>query len=318
MDSKDFRRLWEFSPEASSFSTLIFTGERCPSLFFSLLLPLWGRKLGITFQNYNLSEDDLDHQLGGLAMSFLGQSCWYWLGDCSSLKPEYAKKVLLWSESYQGPHRCVFFIKSSSRAPLAQGKHSLVIPCLEFVDRNWYEECADFLFPDNEGQKLRIPSSVPLTRMTIDEACTIMRYQSLMGGGDQAFWKSWVPRLLSPDRSLFTLSQYFFAGDQSAFMASWNAVRGDYPPEFWIVFWSEQVWQAYGVLAGLQPGATPQRQPGSRLPFSFLQKDWKRHSVRGLASLHNALYSFDHSLKNGAGEFGLDALLARFLLSVRQ
>src|SRR5205807_225901 len=108
--------------------------------------------------------------------------------------------------------------------------------------------------------------------------------------------------------------QYFFSKQKSNFFSLWGELRLQYPDEFWVVFWSEQLWQAIVFCEeASRNGAARAKSLVNRLPFSFMQKDWQSYKNDELISAHDFLYSIDYSLKNSAGTFGIDLFVHKFI-----
>ena len=151
-------------------------------------------------------------------------------------------------------------------------------------------------------------------KMTLDQACMLMQYISVMGDVSYESVRGLLQRVVVPDHSLFVLSQHFFAKDQEAFFKLWKQVEPEFPIEFWIPYWSEQLWQASLFVMQVQElGPIGAKKGVTRLPFSFLQRDWKKYGVRELCAAHTFLYGVDFGLKNGYAEHGLELFLAQFL-----
>ena len=49
------------------------------------------------------------------------------------------------------------------------------------------------------------------------------------------------------------------------------------------------------------------------MPFSFIQRDWRKISLDELRYAHQALYDFDYNFKNGASIYSLEAVYHTFL-----
>jgi hypothetical protein len=56
------------------------------------------------------------------------------------------------------------------------------------------------------------------------------------------------------------------------------------------------------------------KKVGFRLPFSFMQRDWKKTSVHELIQAHDCIYALDYGLKNG-GEFWMELFYTKFFES---
>ena len=58
------------------------------------------------------------------------------------------------------------------------------------------------------------------------------------------------------------------------------------------------------------------RKMSYRLPFSFIQKDWKNTSLNELSSLHSMIYDIEWRIKNGGSEEHFDLLFYTFFKSL--
>jgi hypothetical protein len=148
--------------------------------------------------------------------------------------------------------------------------------------------------------------------MSVDAACLLIRYGMLLGSSVDQFLSQWLPQLISPEQSLFIVSQLLFAKDAKAFFHYWTSIKSEYPDIFWTVYFSEQMWRA----AQFVEAATKKSDVKAlsfRLPFSFIKKDWQKTSVLELSKAHQALYEVDHALKNGHGTYSLDLFCLQFL-----
>ena len=143
-----------------------------------------------------------------------------------------------------------------------------------------------------------------------------MGYQSVIGRKSEAFFAQWLSKIITPNKSLFSLSQYLFARQSQAFLQQWKALKDDFPDEFWIAYWSEQLWQAaLFVMRAKAQGYDAAKRGAFRLPFSFINKDWQKHNEQSLVAAHDALYKLDYNLKNSAGGHGLELWYAIFFAS---
>ena len=126
--------------------------------------------------------------------------------------------------------------------------------------------------------------------------------------------QTWFEKIVVPEESLFSLAQFFFARKKDAFFKVWLNLKDEYNGAFWTTFWSEQLWKAYHVVSLRKEGNfAAAKQMESRLPFSFLQKDWKTFDAKELSHAHDFLYSIDHRLKNGLSDNGLEIFYHGFM-----
>jgi hypothetical protein len=288
----------------NSQSLLCFYGPQYPGLFFSQFF-IRARNNGLRLTTLPVEEIEFSVFSAATQMSFLGQTSLFWcpgLVDCTAAKK---KELIAYLEKYVGPNRILVWSDSTL------GKSSVEFPA--HVDQKLFKELWQLLYPDT----LLLEESFTnffRNKMTLswDAACMIIHYMQVFDNQD-AMSANFLKKIIEPERSLFTLSQYFFA-KQSEFLELWQAIETAFPPEFWIAFWSEQLWQAaLFVDQVLQVGPQAARKGINRLPFSFMQKDWKGYTVRELCAAHNFLYSVDYGIKNGHATNGLELFLFKFI-----
>ena len=108
-----------------------------------------------------------------------------------------------------------------------------------------------------------------------------------------------LDRIVAPDYSLFMLSTFFFGKKKKSFFALWLGVKDLYPEAFWTSYWSEQIFRAYGYSQyAKRQDFTKAKKIGYRLPFSFIQKDWRSVEQSALVKAHQSIYSADWHAKN--------------------
>ncbi len=152
--------------------------------------------------------------------------------------------------------------------------------------------------------------------LTLSDALLLGQYQLLVGRNGQQFLTQWLDRLVDQKPSLFSLSEYLFARDATRFYALWHEIGLQYVREFWVVYWSEQLLQALTFIgAASKEGAVAARKQVTRLPFSFMNTDWRTWSVAQLAALHDELYAADYHAKHGGIIQGLDIFYANMLMT---
>ena len=93
-------------------------------------------------------------------------------------------------------------------------------------------------------------------------------------------------------------------------------MKNHYAPEFWIAFFSEQLWQASIYVQYVsQNNAAEGRKYAYRLPFSFFQKDYKKYTLEQFARAHDFLYAIDHGTKNGSASDGIELFIHAAFMS---
>lgn len=251
--------------------------------------------------------------MASLETTFLGMRSVYWLKNISDVPASSHKQWFSYVSNYQGPHCIIFFIDASDAATMDD-----IITIPPAVDKQLFTQLFIFFAGSSGAQRAHSAIQALYTRHTtvpLDTACALIRYLLLMGNQYQLFLDTWLDAFIIPETSLFTLSQHFFARSPQKFLAVWKTIAPSYAEQFWIAFWSEQLWRAYHVVDCLQNSRFVEAKSLSyRLPFSLMQQDWKKLSLHELHHAHNFLYTIDGALKNGGNQGALDLFYSKFFL----
>lgn len=286
------------------YSVILFKSDVNCYIFFEEFF----KKFKVVFsEKININSIELTEQSFGsivqiLEMSFLGQRYFYNIKVAES-DVKLIARFNKYLQTYNGPHTIFFVSKLSSNS---FKENILIIDFPSILNFQEYVFVYNFLYSEQPESSFVKALFSKKSNFTLDEFCLIIKYQKVVGKNFDIFFKDYFYLLLSPDHSLFLLSQYLFAKQPKLFFDALSKLEKLYPPEFWIVFWSEQIWQSiifinhvnnYGIMAA--------KTVVSRLPFSFINKDWKRHNIPELVLAYEALYKFDYNFKNGASSMGL-------------
>lgn len=269
---------------------------------------------------YDIAAHERSMLEGALSISFLGQSSIYVIYAGAESNGKFDTQFLDFLTTYTGPHRLILFTKPDQalpELPSAESVSSFRITVPEAIDRATYAALYAFLRPGELCDPKFVQQLFGRAELgasatiSLERACVIIAYQAVVGKNHEQFFTNWFDKICEPKHSLFTLSQYLFAQDGPRFYALWLEVKDDYAQEFWVAYFSEQIWQALSFVAARQAGA--QSQQGNRLPFSFGQRDWKRHTISNLSQSFDLLYRIDYSNKNGALTEGFDLVFSKLL-----
>jgi len=138
------------------------------------------------------------------------------------------------------------------------------------------------------------------TKVTVVQACRVIPYIQVVGRGRDQFFSQWLPNLLQISPPLFMLSQYLFAREEQNFYKTWFNLYHRYSDEFWLVYWSDQLWQAYCFILAMRSGQTEVAKTFTKgLPFSFIQRSWRTYDANLFAELLLSLYEYDCYIKQG-------------------
>ena len=288
----------------------VFHGRSCPSLFLSTFLPRVAANRTLVYAPVFTETGDSSAFERRCYMGFFGNPSFLWCGDVSTLTAAVRKSVLAVSATYAGPHHIGLFCSEKEKDAIVTAT-VVHIPCDDPINREFFLELVQLL-------GLHVAGSVwdawtaKRGALGLDDACRLIWYAATAGDQVQAWFAAWETRLFVGEQSLFKLSQYFFARDRAAFMKLWQSFRDEYPPEFWVVYWSEQLWQAHMIVTSMRQKIKP--PVTNRLPFSFLQRDWHKYEPRELVAAHTTLYNTDFCLKNGiADTYGIELFVLKFI-----
>jgi hypothetical protein len=208
-----------------NWSVFCFYASAYQPFFFTMCLEHL-KKMGVPVVVLDLNLLDTAQVVGELSMSFLGQHKVYWCGDISALEAAQKKFFLTFFKEYRGPHTVMFFSDASLGKHDVQEKvwhASAEVP--SHVDQIAFFELFSFLYPDALlDQDFIKQLFLNSAKMSLDQACMLMQYISVMGDVSYESVRGLLQRVVVPERSLFVLSQHFFAKDNEAFFRLWKEV----------------------------------------------------------------------------------------------
>lgn len=311
MDLNNFLQIVS-DPKSILKYTIVYIRAELPSaLFFSLLSTHLKKHVYLT--TLDLEIITLDALKAQCAISFLGNQVVYWLKNIELLSTADQTMWLEYIYTYTGPHvLCVASHVLPKRQP---NEHMLLVEFPSYINQDdyriLYQKYMPFLGDESFVKKLFNKQSM----ISLDQASMMLYYHVLVGSKNQAFFTSWFDMIITPDKSLFTLSQLLFAAHNQEFWKYWITSKNQYSEEFWIVFWSEQLWQASLFVSIASTKNTAEaKKVVTRLPFSFINKDWRRYTPEFLAQAHHFLTTVDYNSKNNSNAYGLELCLHKFLL----
>lgn len=305
----DFLDPQKFSDHLEQKKVIFFSGKEYPFSFFSFFL----KKIRLNYpvSYLNLHESTLSFINSRLEQSFLGTSQFYWLGNIEELSDKDRKNLLNYLDSYKGPNYVGVFISQE----LIEEEIKDYIIC-DYVSQLKHINNLLILWPAEKYKTIAIFLQKALNKfgkISLDQACLFAQYAVLLGTKSDEFFQTWFEKIATQEQSLFTLSKYFFAKDATSFFRYWNILKEDYPPVFWTTYWSEQLFKAFSFIQLHNLGNDGlARQIAYRLPFSFIQYDWKKNSIVELKKAHEYIYDLDCKFKNGGSDIALDIFYGKF------
>lgn len=302
------------SPDTiSGYSSVYLLSKDYQPVITTLLMQAIQRKCGDDrYTKIDLSEKQAEFQQQ-LAISFLGQSQKFWVGSLDALSLQQRSYWFNYCAQYEGPHQIWCH---SQEKPLATTR-ALILEVPSFLEYDEFINIAPLFFPLLTASKCAQFRALFQKRNMIasDTACILMNYVGVVSVQHiPLFLQEWVSTLVLPEHSLFTLSSLFFAKDVNNFLLMWESIKQSYSIHFWITYWSEQLFRAYHYSTAQQMSDIQQaKKYAYRLPFSFIQRDWKKYSISTMRLLHQQLYDLDYRIKQGGDEQFFDLLLYQAL-----
>lgn len=313
----DLKSFFLCSDQIIDKNVFIFTSEAYTPVFYAILV----QQSALRFQNrliaLDLNEQNVDQIQGELTISFLGQSYLYWFGNVSLLPSKKLDQLLEYVRTYKGPHRLIFFIdkqihvEESGTIVLIQVPQKINFEFSKYLYMQLYQVHT----LNRAGISLLQHLFKQVAYRPLDQVIIIFQYIGLISTPHIRFFiDHWINQLMSSEYSLFMLSSYFFAQQAKVFFSGWNTIAYEYPDQFWITYWSDQLFRAFlFVHFAKRRKFSLAKKYALRLPFSFIKKDWQHYHATELCAAHDFLYSIDYYLKNGGGPYALDLFYTKFL-----
>ncbi len=296
-----------------------FCGNEYPSGFFSAMMTHL-KKNDIFSSGYQrvFFEDTDSNAIGQkLSQSILGNTLFFWLGDITISKPnKQEQKLLDFILAYKGPHAIAFFISKGKSLPI-EGKRSIIINIDQMVSASVGIRAVEAM-----GMIFDTPKRAAFSYffnktklLSLDAISLLAMHLEVMSLKSLESDPSYLDRLINSPKTLTLLAQYFFSKQPVAFFKIWQAMHHLYPEVFWITFWSEQIWRANNVLCYIEKRQFAEVKRSSfRLPYSFVNGDYKKTSHKELANAYSFLYSLDYSLKTSTSSECLELFFMNFFM----
>ncbi|CDK30536.1 hypothetical protein [Candidatus Babela massiliensis] len=278
-------------------------------LFSKLKFHLPNQVILLSLANLDLSQLSLK-----LQTSFLGQEFIYFIKDFYDLEVNLKNELYNYFLNYDGPNK--IFIFDTIESNIVSDKF-LIFEVPSSIDVEVYSEFYDFFYSNYSRNKLAVKRLFDSSKtLSLDLSLTIMNYQVILPNKSEIFFDNWLTKLRPTEKSLFMFSQYFFDKQNKNFFELWLKYKLEYPYEFWIAFWSDQIWQAaLFVLRANKLGIFNAKKYASKLPFSFMNKSWSAYDYEFLCKAYQNLYKIDFDIKNGLGHNALELWFYKFLFN---
>lgn len=289
---------------------VILVTKEYPAHFFSFLRGWYKRKkplLNLTLiDGATVSITALREQV---ETSFLGMHRYFWLYNLPTTTTAENARLIEYLFQYKGPHTLIVVLSETVHI---QESNYIELPPAIAVHQ--LSQLAPYCAVPSQSVEQLIQHIAGFSQqLSWDSALLLLQYSMVLGNTTDLFCAEWAPRILELPVSLFLLSQYFFAKKANLFFSCWKRVMHEYSEAFWTVYWSEQLFRA-GMYLSLKShnkeGAA--KQIAYRLPFSFINYDWRNYSVIECKNAHQFLYDYDYRLKTTNSTAGFELFYAKF------
>ncbi len=280
---------------------VLFGARAYPLLFFSMLLQATRKNPHnyVTVLDLKaLSKSDAQRTLQS---SFLGLKTTFWLGSLADLSAQEQSSWLEYLAGYKGPHTVIACAENNEQFQKIIGDY-VDIPDTVSLDLITSIARLTYSLIDQERVYYFFKKVLEVTgTVSLDQVCLLLAYAQVSSKNNDQFCKEILPLIIQPQHSLFALSDAFFEKNIKKFLMLWQPLSAQFSTQFWISFWSEQLWRAYFYVSCMKSGRVADaKKIMYRLPYSFTQKLWKNYTVDPFIKGHEFLYKLDYDAKNGA------------------
>lgn len=281
---------------------ICFSGQEYPYFFMKDLLKIAEAKnmLPAIKNRFQITNQEPKNLIPLLQQASLGAQSFFWLGDLSenftNKQIDYFLNNLI-SRSIE--NFISFFLSDDLLKKFSI--ESISIPLtIEVTDYEYFLKNFKPKILENPQKIQAVERIFNLQqKINLNVFMQLLDFIELVNTKDLKQLFPYINSFIMPDNHLYTLSQTFFKKDP-VFFAHWHSLSLQYPPIFWLSFWSEQWWKAYHLVAfARQKNIILAKKFGSKLPYSFITKDWELYQPNYFQKLLSRLYLIDFSLKQG-------------------
>lgn len=296
-----------------------FVSNSYPAAWMTMLFSILNRKnlLPGSYQRIFMQSSDKKSLYPTLSQSILGNFSFFWLGDLSEEKESKALNELVdFLFNYQGPHGIAYFINSSSKF-LAKRSGDTIITLPHEMTASQFVECLRLFDIVLDTRKMAYVKNIFASygSIQLDQACMLVNYLELIATKHLSDYLPFLASVTGAAPSLSTLPELFFSKNIQAFFSAWSIVKNDYSDIFWVTFWADQIWKAYHVIGYLKnKDFVGAKRMSYRLPYTFVNRDWKKTNAASLVQAYKFLYQVDYASKNGSTFSSLDLFYMNYFM----
>ena len=287
---------------------ICFTGKENPFLFLSTLFFQLKKEniLPTPYKNLIFESTDKSELHSSLTQTFLGQTYFYWLGNCTIQSTDKKGiKFIDFLSTYKGPHFIGLYLDKIKGEKFTKKSTFQIIEIEEEFNENDVATILDFFKINLTAEKrnfLHHLLSQNNYNLNLDSILMMLNYIDLIKLDKNGETLNYLSSIIGKQTtSLNLLAKQFFEQKPKELFNTWSKLQNDFSDVFWISFWAEKIYRAYFVVKFLQnKNFTKAKSLSFGLPYSFLNKDWKNFSLNRLSNYYNFLYTNDFKVKIGS------------------
>jgi len=270
---------------------------------------------GVTsYASLDIQQTDIDTIYRYVTTLFLGQRWIYSIKGLSGCDKRTQRHVLDMLAQTQLAHHVLIFTDQLDVAKNALHDVSSAIIACDHVSQNAFARTYYTLFSQTFPSDYLRQVYAERRSLHFIHAYLIMWYYYVLGKRFTRWHDQWLGYVVPEQASLFQLAEYVFRKNATKTWLTWKRVFADYPIEFWIAFWSDQMWQAYTFVSVAQEHTVARaRKVTTKLPYSFMQRDWRYIQLHELTAALTYLYSLDVHMKQGGSQYVIELFLYKWL-----
>ncbi len=292
-----------------------FVGNSYPLLWFSKLFNTLKENNILPFSYQRLFLETAERKTidAALTQSMLGNYSFFWCGALPSEREnKQAGDLASMFACYAGPHTVAFFV---TKPPKNVAHSTLVIALPQELTPEQIIHLGELnLSPQDRTKKIFLKNMVQKNVHLDVETCSlVLSHLELIPSSELTNAIDFFDTLTGSAPSLTHLTEQFFSKNAAQFFHLWSKLHQAYPDIFWIFFWAEQTWRAHHVIDALaEKNFVQAKKIGYRLPYAFMNRDWKKSSTKELANAYEFLYHLDYALKTGSTFCALDLFYIKY------
>lgn len=297
------------------FRVIRFYCDKYPLLFISIFLKFIKSKFSCSVISLSVLDTTVEEIKIRLGTAFLGTPILYVIKDIETLVQSEKKDLIDFLNGYNGQHYIIFF--DSNKDYVYEDSCHYIVELSNFLTENEYRSLYSFFFSSFTFNSYFVNHLFKKSKISLENGCMLLYYHLLLGQNTTNFFKNWFEKINSTEILLFNLSQALLEQNSPEFFSLWERQMDFYPIEFWLVYWSELIWESVLFICRVKSsGILEAKRKARKLPFSFMNKTWQNYSSDFLIDAHKYLYKIDYFVKNSVSYYGLELWYHMFLFNL--